>query len=69
MNILCEGCGSISVKNNCYVNISILKWRVKNLFGINGKSISIYVTFTDMLPHTSHNIGSCFTNCFTSDFS
>jgi hypothetical protein len=23
----------------------------------------------DMLPHPSHNIGSCFTNCFTSDFS
>jgi hypothetical protein len=28
-HILCEGCGSISVKNNCYVNISILKSRVK----------------------------------------
>jgi hypothetical protein len=23
----------------------------------------------DMLPHSSHNICSCFTNCFTSDFS
>jgi predicted amino acid dehydrogenase len=23
----------------------------------------------DMLPHPSHNIYSCFTNCFTSDFS
>jgi hypothetical protein len=42
---LCEGCGSISVKNNGYVYISILKSRVKNLYGTNGKSISIYVTF------------------------
>jgi hypothetical protein len=23
----------------------------------------------DMLPHPSHNIYSCFTTCFTSDFS
>jgi hypothetical protein len=44
-HILCEGCGSISVKNHCYVNISILNSRVKNLYGTNGRSISIYVTF------------------------
>jgi hypothetical protein len=44
-NILYEVCGSKSVNNHCYVNISILKSRVKNLYGTNGKSISIYVTF------------------------
>jgi Fe2+ or Zn2+ uptake regulation protein len=44
-HILCEGCGSVSVNNHCYVNITILKSRVKNLYGTNGKSISIYVTF------------------------
>jgi hypothetical protein len=44
-HILCEWCGSISVNNHCYVNITILKSRVKNLYGRNGKSISIYVTF------------------------
>jgi hypothetical protein len=45
-HILCEGCGSISVNNHCYVNISILKSGVKNLYyGANGKSISSYVTF------------------------
>jgi hypothetical protein len=34
-HILFEGCGSISVNNNCYVNISMLKSRVKNLYGTN----------------------------------
>jgi hypothetical protein len=41
---MCDGCGSIYVNNHCYVNISILKSRVKNLYGTNGKSVSIYVT-------------------------
>jgi hypothetical protein len=44
-HVLREGCGNISVNNHCYVNISVLKSRVKNLYGTNGKSISIYVTF------------------------
>jgi hypothetical protein len=41
-HMLCEGCGRISVNN---LNISILKSKVKNLYGTNGKSISSYVTF------------------------
>jgi hypothetical protein len=44
-HILCEGCGIISVKNNCYVNIGVLKSRVKKLYVTYGKSVSIYVTF------------------------